>query len=93
MDAWDSSILLSDVYHTCVPHLYFVHDASHRYSMISGSVGVVDCTSAVSVSPRGEYAARLDMVWRVGRNPPSVLGDIHLIHEERNIQAKFDRFT
>ena len=50
IDRWDSSILLSDVYHTCLQHVYFARDASHHYSMILGSVGVADCTSAVSVN-------------------------------------------
>ena len=50
IDRWDSSILLSDAYHTCLQHLYFAHDASHRNSMILGSVGVADCTSVVSVN-------------------------------------------
>jgi hypothetical protein len=51
IDRGDSSILLSDAYHTCLQHVYFARDASHRNSLILGSVGVADCTSAVSVNP------------------------------------------
>ena len=51
IDHWDSSILFSDAYHTYLQQVFFARDASHRNSMILGSVGVADCTSAVSVNP------------------------------------------
>jgi hypothetical protein len=51
IDRWDSSILLSDACHTCLHQVCFARDALHRNSMILGSVGVADCTSAVSVNP------------------------------------------
>jgi hypothetical protein len=49
-ECWDSSILPGDRYHTCVPHphLYSARDALHHNDMISGSVGVADCTLVVS---------------------------------------------
>ena len=65
---WDSSILLSDACHTCLQHLYFAHDASHRNSMILGSVGVADCTSAVSVNPPAT-AVCLCLLVNWGQNP------------------------
>jgi hypothetical protein len=47
-DRWDSSILHTGAYHTCLLYLHFAHDALRHYSTIIGSVGVAGCTSVAA---------------------------------------------